>query len=57
MVAARAAGLECFVILSKWTRDGDFRYARKVLASIREVPEEILRRANGAGSSRASHDS
>jgi hypothetical protein len=33
------------VVLSDWTRDGDFSGAYKVLKSIREVPGEVLRMA------------
>jgi HAD superfamily hydrolase (TIGR01509 family) len=41
LAAARAAGLECLVVLSEWTMDGDFREARRVLKSVREVPGEV----------------
>jgi HAD superfamily hydrolase (TIGR01509 family) len=41
LVAATAAGLRCLVVLSEWTKDGDFRNAHKVLGGIREVPEAI----------------
>jgi HAD superfamily hydrolase (TIGR01509 family) len=41
LVAARAAGLECLVVLSEWTKSGDFREARRVLKSVREVPGEV----------------
>ncbi len=44
LVSARAAGLECLIVVSEWTKDGDFRKATKVLGSIRCVPEEVLRR-------------
>ncbi len=40
--AALAAGIPCLIVLSEWTRDGDFSGARKVLESIREVPAEVL---------------
>ena len=43
LAAAMAAGLPCLIVLSEWTKDGDFRNARKVLGSIWEVPNEILR--------------
>jgi HAD superfamily hydrolase (TIGR01509 family) len=43
LAAARAAGLECLVLRSKWTKDADFHTARKVLKSVREVPDEVLR--------------
>ncbi len=39
--AATRAGMECLVIPNALTRHGDFRQARKVLASIREVPDEL----------------
>jgi beta-phosphoglucomutase-like phosphatase (HAD superfamily) len=45
LVAAVAAGLECFIVPSEWSKDGDFRKASKVLESIRDVPEEVLKRA------------
>jgi HAD superfamily hydrolase (TIGR01509 family) len=41
LAAATAAGLECLVVLSEWTKDGGFRRARRVLNSIREVPGEL----------------
>ena len=46
LAAATGAGLACLVVLSDWTRDGDFRRASKVLANIRCVPEEVLSRAS-----------
>ncbi len=46
LAAATGAGLECLVVLSDWTRGGDFRRASKVLESIRCVPEEVLKRAS-----------
>jgi HAD superfamily hydrolase (TIGR01509 family) len=49
LAAAMAAGLECLIVLSQWTKDGDFHKARKVLGSIREVPQEILRFAGDRG--------
>lgn len=51
LAAAKAAGLECLIIHSEWTKDGDFQTARKVLESIRDVPEEVLRWAAGRNSS------
>lgn len=53
LAAATAAGLECLIIHSEWTKDGDFRTARKVLESIREVPDEILRWTTGRNWSNA----
>ncbi len=46
LAAARAAGLECLIILSKWTKEGDFSQACRVLESIACVPDEVLRRAS-----------
>jgi beta-phosphoglucomutase-like phosphatase (HAD superfamily) len=46
LASAVAAGLECLIVLSEWTKDGDFRHAAKVLTNIRCVPEEVLRRAS-----------
>jgi HAD superfamily hydrolase (TIGR01509 family) len=43
-VAATAAGLSCLIVLSEWTRDGDFRGACRVLESIRDVPVEVVKR-------------
>jgi HAD superfamily hydrolase (TIGR01509 family) len=43
LASAVAAGLECLIVLSEWTKDGNFRNAVKVLANIRYVPEEVLR--------------
>jgi beta-phosphoglucomutase-like phosphatase (HAD superfamily) len=51
LAATRAAGLECLIIHSEWTKDGVFRTARKMLASIQEVPEEVLRWAAKRNSS------
>jgi HAD superfamily hydrolase (TIGR01509 family) len=42
LVAATAAGLPCLIVLSEWTKDGDFRGACRVLESIRDVPGEVL---------------
>ena len=46
LASARAAGLECLIVLSEWTKDGDFSQACKVLGNISEVPDEVLRRAS-----------
>jgi len=48
LAAAAAAGLSCLVVLSDWSRDGDFRRAAKVLESIRDVPGEVLKWARGS---------
>ena len=42
LAAATSAGLRCLIVLSEWTKDGDFRTAHKVLDGIREVPGEVL---------------
>lgn len=47
LAAATAAGLDCIIVLSDWTRDGDFTKAVAVVEGISGVPEEILRRAGG----------
>lgn len=46
LASARAAGLECLIVLSEWTKDGNFSQACKVLRSISDVPDEVLRRAS-----------
>jgi HAD superfamily hydrolase (TIGR01509 family) len=46
LAAATAAGLKCMIVLSEWTRDGDFRGACRVLESIRDVPGEVVKLAN-----------
>jgi HAD superfamily hydrolase (TIGR01509 family) len=45
LAAAVAAGLECLIVRSEWSKDSDFRGASKVLQSIKDVPEEVMRRA------------
>jgi HAD superfamily hydrolase (TIGR01509 family) len=45
LASAVAAGLECVIVLSEWTKGGDFRKAAKVLTNIRCVPNEVLKRA------------
>ena len=47
--SAVAAGLRCFVIPSDWTSDGDFRGACKVIESVAEIPDEVLRLCDPAG--------
>ncbi len=44
LASAKAAGLECLIVLSEWTKDGDYRQALKVLDSIRCVPEAVQER-------------
>lgn len=46
LASAKAAGLECLIVLSEWTKEGDFSQARKVLQSISQVPDEVLRLAS-----------
>ena len=45
LVAATAAGVDCIIVLSEWTKDGDFTKAVAVVEDITGVPEEVLRRA------------
>jgi len=47
LASATAAGLRCMIVLSEWTRDGDFSGACRVLGRIREVPAEVLKLAAG----------
>jgi len=42
LAAANSAGLDCIIVLSEWTRDGDFSKAVAVVENIGEVPGEIL---------------
>ncbi|NLY00331.1 MAG: HAD-IA family hydrolase [Rhodopirellula sp.] len=42
LASARTAGLECLIVLSEWTKDGDFSQACRVLDDISYVPEEVL---------------
>jgi beta-phosphoglucomutase-like phosphatase (HAD superfamily) len=44
LAAATAAGLPCLIVLSDWSRNGDFSGAAKVLENIRDVPEGVLKR-------------
>ena len=46
LASATAAGVDCIVVLSEWTRDGDFSGALAVADSIAEVPEIVLKRAS-----------
>ena len=41
LAAATAAGVDCIIVLSEWTRNGDFSGAVAVVESIAEVPEEV----------------
>ncbi|MDY0166634.1 MAG: HAD family phosphatase [Thermoguttaceae bacterium] len=45
LAAAAAAGVDCIIVLSEWTRDGDFTKAVAVVEDIAGVPEQVLRRA------------
>jgi len=45
LAAATAAGLECMIVRTEWSKDVDFRGASKMLDSIRDVADEVLRRA------------
>ncbi len=45
LASATAAGLECLIVLSEWTKDGDFSQACRVLDDVSCVPDEVLRRA------------
>ena len=47
LTAATAAGLPCLIVLSEWTKDGNFGGACRVLKSIREVLGEVLGLAAG----------
>jgi len=46
LAAATAAGLDCIIVLSEWTRDSDFSKAVAVAENIFEVSEEVLKRAD-----------
>ena len=45
LAAAAAAGVDCIIVLSEWTKGGDFSRAVAVFENISGVPEEVLRRA------------
>jgi HAD superfamily hydrolase (TIGR01509 family) len=47
LAAATAAGLPCLIVVSDWSRDADFSRATQVLASIRDVPGEVLKQTKG----------
>jgi HAD superfamily hydrolase (TIGR01509 family) len=46
LAAAIGAGLECWIIRTKWSKDADFSKASKVLDSVSDVSAEILRRVD-----------
>jgi HAD superfamily hydrolase (TIGR01509 family) len=48
LAAATAAGLECLIVRTEWSKDGDFSKAYRVVDSVTEAGEEILRRVNEA---------
>jgi len=48
LAAATAAGVDCIIVLSEWTRGGDFGDALAVVESIAEVPEEVLKRTSAS---------
>lgn len=48
LAAATAAGVDCIIVLSEWTRGGDFSDALAVVESIAEVPEEVLKRTSAS---------
>ncbi len=45
LAAATAAGVNCIVVLSEWTKGGNFTAAVAVVENISGVAEEVLRRA------------
>ncbi|MBM4088793.1 MAG: HAD family phosphatase [Planctomycetes bacterium] len=49
LASALAAGLECLVVLGRWTAADDFPQATRVLPDIRCVPAEVLSRARQRG--------
>ncbi len=48
LASAAAAELECLIVRSKLSEDGDFSRAAKVLDDISCVPDEVLKRASRA---------
>lgn len=44
LAAATAAGVDCIIVLSKWTRDGEFSDAVAVVESISGVPKVVRSR-------------
>lgn len=48
LAAATSAGVDCIIVLSEWTREGDFAEAVAVVDHISGVPEEVLRRASAS---------
>ena len=52
LAAATAAGLDCLIVRTEWSKDGDFSKASRIVDSVAEAGEEIMRRANAASSPR-----
>ena len=48
LASATAAGVECIVVLSEWTRGGDFSDALAVVDSIAGVPEVVRSRMSAS---------
>ena len=46
LAAATAAGVDCIVVHSQWTKAGDFRKAIAVVETIKQVPEVVIARAS-----------
>jgi HAD superfamily hydrolase (TIGR01509 family) len=44
LAAATAAGLECLIVRTEWSKDGDFSKACRIVDSVTEAAEEVLRR-------------
>ncbi len=45
LAAATAAGLECLIVRTEWSKNGDFAKACRVVDSVAEAGKEIIRRA------------
>ena len=45
LAAATAAGLDCLIVRTEWSKDGDFSKACCIVDSVADVSEEVLRRA------------
>jgi HAD superfamily hydrolase (TIGR01509 family) len=44
LAAATAAGLDCLIVRTEWSKDGDFSKASRIVDNVAEAGEEILRR-------------
>ena len=53
LAAATAASLECLIVRTEWSKDGDFSKASRIVDSVAEAGEEVLRRADAASSPRS----